>query len=354
MTEWLTGGRRPLLLGLGLLAFVTAIYPLIAIAAEEPVSIFALPPLLTAVLAGWRTTLIVGLASLLVSVVVGVLTPLTISAVAVRWIIIAAAVALAAGGAAIREAQENRLGELNEAISLRAAFERALAPAPVPPPGFVAVARYSAAGSGMHIGGDFLEAIAVADGRLAVLMGDVCGHGPREAAFGAALRAGWKSIALGGGRSDPAEWVAALNDAFFLDGRIDTYATLCTGFLDRSTCTARLVNVAHPPPIVLHRPVRALDLPVAPPLGLGLGESWTSHEVDWKGEPLLLYTDGLIENPALAGPPQRWGVDGLVAWLDAHPARGDLPGLVRELIGAATADRDVRDDIAVLVVAADG
>ncbi|HEY3483866.1 MAG TPA: PP2C family protein-serine/threonine phosphatase, partial [Ilumatobacteraceae bacterium] len=338
MTEWLTSGRRPLLIGLGMLAFVTTIYPLIARTAEQPLSIFALPPLVTAVLAGWRPTLMVGLASLAVAVVVGLFAPLTMGAIALRWIIIATAVVVAAGGGAIREAQANELGELNELMSLRAAFERALAPAPVPPPGFVAVARYSAAGAGMHIGGDFLEAIAVGDGRLAVLMGDVCGHGPREAAFGAALRAGWKSIALGGGTWDPAEWVAALNHAFFLDGRIDVYATLCTGFLDRSTCTARLVNVAHPPPIVLQSPVHTVDLPVAPPLGLGLGDSWTSQEIEWKGEPMLLYTDGLIENPARTGPPRRWGVDGLVAWLDTHPS-GDLRGVVRELIEDATADR---------------
>ena len=74
----------------------------------------------------------------------------------------------------------------------------------------------------MQLGGDFLEAIALADGRLAALIGDVCGHGPREAAFGAALRAGWKSIALGG-KHDPADWVDELNAAFFQDGRIDTF-----------------------------------------------------------------------------------------------------------------------------------
>ena len=59
----------------------------------------------------------------------------------------------------------------------------------------------------------------------------VAKHAPREAAFGAAHRAGWKSIALGGQRA-PAEWVEALDVAFFRDGRIDTYATLCTGYLD--------------------------------------------------------------------------------------------------------------------------
>ena len=191
-----------------------------------------------------------------------------------------------------------------------------------------------------------------ADGRLAVLIGDVCGHGPREAAFGAALRAGWKSIALGG-KTDPAEWVDALNDAFFRDGRIDTYATVCTGYLDLSGGVSRLVNVGHPPPILLEPPARVLDLPPAPPLGIGLFDQWTTSELMWGGQPLLFYTDGLIENPRLRGRPARWGVDGMVTWLNTHPQTATLDDLADTLLHVATDQHDVRDDIAMLIVAGD-
>jgi hypothetical protein len=66
---------------------------------------------------------------------------------------------------------------------------------------------------------------------------------------------------------------------------------------------------------------------------------------------VLFYTDGLIENPKAHGAAHRWGVDGLVAWLSIQPPEVTAPAL-DALIDAATAGREVRDDIAVLVVAA--
>jgi serine phosphatase RsbU (regulator of sigma subunit) len=237
-------------------------------------------------------------------------------------------------------------------MNLRAAFERALAPSPITPDGVVAVARYRAAEPRMQLGGDFLEAVSLTNGRLAVVIGDVCGHGPREAAFGAALRAGWKSIALGG-KQDPADWMDALNVSFFQDGRIDTYVTMCTGYFDPDAEAARFVIAGHPPPVSLGRSARPLDLPRARPLGLGLADAWAAADLAWRGEPLLFYTDGLIENPKLEGPPRRWGEAGLLAWLDAHLPIVTARGLVDAMLEAATAGRDLRDDIAILLVAAD-
>ena len=344
--------RRAAIAGAVVLAVLAPVYPVVADAAARPLAVFVLPCLLTAVLGGWRPTVLVGVASLITAVVLGVAGPLDTDALIARWSIIVLGVVMGAIGAAVREHQSHRLAELDETMALREAFERALAPSPVPPPGFVAVARYRPAESRMQLGGDFLEAIALADGRLAVLIGDVCGHGPREAAFGAALRAGWKSIALGG-KHDPADWVDELNAAFFQDGRIDTYATMCTGYLDLSAGVTRLVNVGHPPPVLLERPARALDLPPAPPLGLGMFDQWGATELAWGGQPVVFYTDGLIENPSQRGQPRRWGVDGLLAWLNTRPPTRTIDDLADALLAAATTQRHIRDDIAMLIIAAD-
>lgn len=340
--------QRALITGAALLIGLTFGYPLFADDAARPLAVFVLPSLLTAVLGGWRPTLLVGAAALVVAIVYGVSGPLGSEPLVVRWLVVAGGAVMGAVGAARRQRESARVAHLDEANSLRQAFERALAPAPVVPPGFVAVARYRAAAEHMLIGGDFLEAVPLADGRLAVLIGDICGHGPREAAFGAALRAGWKSIALGG-KSDPAEWVEALDASFFRDGRIDTYATMCTGYLDLEARVTRLVNLGHPPPVLLATSARPLELPAEPPLGLGLVETWTASDIEWAGEPVLFYTDGLIENPLAQGPAQRWGVEGLVAWLNEHPPTVTADGLT-ELVDGATAERDLRDDIAVLLV----
>jgi serine phosphatase RsbU (regulator of sigma subunit) len=294
---------------------------------------------------------LIGAASLLIAIIHGVAGPLDPAALVTRWVIIGLGAVIGAVGAAVREGQSRRLVQLDEAMTLRTAFERALAPSPVPPKGFVAVARYRPAEPGMQLGGDFLEAVGLRDGRLAVLIGDVCGHGPREAAFGAALRAGWKSIALGG-KHDPVEWVEALNASFFQDGRIDTYVTLCTGYVDLMAGATRLVNAGHPLPVVLGPPVRLLDVPPSPPLGLGLADEWTATELAWRREPLLFYTDGVVENPSAHGRPGRWGVDGLLRWLEQDPLPPALDAAADHLLTAATAGREVRDDVALLVVGA--
>lgn len=337
-------------MGAVFLAVLAVAYPVFAATAARPLAVFVLPPLLTAVLGGWRPTAVVGLASLVVAVVHGLAGPLTAEPLMYRWMIVAGGGAMGAIGARLRQGQSDRLAVLDEAMSLRQAFERALAPAPVAPPGFAAVSRYRAAEEHMLIGGDFLEAVALPDGRLAVLIGDICGHGPREAAFGAAVRAGWKSIALGG-KSDPAEWVEALDAAFFRDGRIDAYATMCTGYLDLEAHVTRLVNLGHPPPVVLEPSARALELPPQPPLGLGLADSWSAVDVPWGGDPVLFYTDGLIENPCVDGPARRWGVEGLVDWLNGHRIDVSADGLTTLLAGA-TVERELRDDIALLLVGA--
>jgi hypothetical protein len=343
---------RALLVGGAVLLLVTATYPEYAHIAARPLAVFVLPGLFTAVLGGWRPTATVGVLSFVVAVAVGLSGALTAQALVARWGIILVVLVLGTVAAALRERQEARVAELDRTLLLREAFELGLAPAPRPPAGFVAVARYRPAESRLLLGGDFLEAIALPDGRLAVLIGDVCGHGPREAAFGAALRAGWLGI-VRSSRQDPAGWVESLGASFFHDERIDTFVTLCTGYLDRATGTARFVNCGHPPPVRLSGRPEPLDLPPGPPLGLGFALPRTSTEVAWGGEPLLFYTDGLVENPALAGPPRRWEEDGLLDWLRRPSAvtSRDPDELADAVVAAATAGRDLRDDIAVLLVA---
>ena len=342
--------RRAAAAGAAVLVVLTLVYPPIADELGRPLAIFVLPGLLTAVLGGWRPTLLVGVASLAVATAIGIAGPLEAGALAARLLVVALGVVMGAAGAAVREAQRDRLDELGEAMALREAFQRALAPAPIPPAGVVAVVAYRPAERWLAVGGDFLEAVAMPDGRMAVLMGDVCGHGPREAAFGAALRAGWKGLALTMA-PDPQQWVAALDDAFFRDGRVDTFVTLCTGYLDLGRGQACLVSAGHPPPVALVRGcgARPLVLQAHKPLGVGPAIERMPTDVPWTGEPLLFYSDGLVENPMKEGSPRRWDLDGLVGWLDGRPT-DDPRALVDELVLAATAGRELRDDVAVLLV----
>jgi serine phosphatase RsbU (regulator of sigma subunit) len=342
--------RRAAVAGGIVLVVVAIVYPIVADATARPLSVFVLPSLLAAVLGGWRPTLLVGGAGLIVAIFIGLVGPLDTTALVARWAIVLVGTVMGALGAAVREAQSDRLASLHEAVALRAAFERALAPAPIAPPGFRAVSRYQPAESRMHLGGDFLEGIALADGRFAVVIGDVCGHGPREAAFGSALRAGWKAIALGNG-GDPVDWVQSLDDAFFRDGRIDTYVTMCTGWIDREMGRMRLVTLGHPPPVMLGSSPRELSVQPAPPLGLGHHGGWVATEHEWPGAPVLFYSDGLVENPGRGDGSDRWGIEGLLCWLATRPQHGDLTQVADDLVTVASRERQRRDDVALLLVA---
>jgi serine phosphatase RsbU (regulator of sigma subunit) len=342
--------RRAAIAGFVSLAVVAVVYPLIAEDTARPLAMYVLPPLITAALGGWRPTALVGTIGMALAVATSIAGPLDAPSMIARWAVVLAGTLMGAIGAAVREAQSQRLAVLDETVALRGAFERALAPAPISPPGFLAVSRYRPAESRMHLGGDFVEGVALPGGRLAVLIGDVCGHGPREAAFGAALRAGWKSIALAGS-DDPVDWVTSLERAFFRDGRIDQYATVCTGWFDRDHGTLRLITLGHPPPLLLDGTPTELVLKPSPPLGLGFAGPIVTTDHPWNGEPLLFYSDGLVENPRRGDRTDRWGVEGLVRWLEGRRDLHDLVRIADDLVVTATTDRDRDDDVAVLLVA---
>ena len=59
------------------------------------------------------------------------------------------------------------------------------------------------------MGGDFYDAIALVDGRLAVMVGDMAGHGAQAAAQAAGLRFGWRTLVSV--NPNPAAVLAALN-----------------------------------------------------------------------------------------------------------------------------------------------
>ena len=60
--------------------------------------------------------------------------------------------------------------------------------------------RYLPGGRRALLGGDFHAAVETADGRLHLLVGDVSGHGPDEAALGPGLRIAWRALTVSGAR----------------------------------------------------------------------------------------------------------------------------------------------------------
>lgn len=198
--------------------------------------------------------------------------------------------------------------------------------------------RYRAGARGMRIGGDFVGIAAQAGGRVAVVAGDVSGHGPDAAALGATLRGSWRALALAG-----VDWHTMLDTlaGVLVRERVDAdaFVTLCAAVVAADGRSAELVDIAHPQPllitpspggseVVAHDPDRVVVVEVAPypPLGAFAGVSWQATTVALPPGPwqLFLYTDGLIDARVGPGSRERLGVEGLTAVVAARLGGGFL------------------------------
>jgi serine phosphatase RsbU (regulator of sigma subunit) len=255
--------------------------------------------------------------------------------------------------AALRTRSQDRLSVASETAELHAAFQRGLAPTVAPPPEIAVTTRYIAGEERMHLGGDFFDAVCLPTGDLAFVVGDVAGHGPREAAIGAAVRAGWKSAAYSA-PGYPLDWIHLLARAFFEDRRFEEFITMCTGRIEVATGRTELISAGHVWPVVIRERAAVVPMRAGPPLGVDLPRQWRITELQLDvGDVLLVFTDGLIESRITGRHGQRWGEDGLLRWLnerlDRDPTwRPDLDVLLERFADGGS----FADDVAVMLIEA--
>ncbi|WSQ62656.1 SpoIIE family protein phosphatase [Streptomyces sp. NBC_01217] len=188
--------------------------------------------------------------------------------------------------------------------ALAVTLQRSLLPRALPEQSALDVAhRYLPAFSG--VSGDWFDVIPLPGSRVALVVGDVVGHGLHAAATMGRLRTAvhnFSTLDL-----PPDEILNHLDD---LVQRIDqeevettagagiTGATCLYAIYDPVSRRCAMARAGHPPPAVV-RPdgnVTFPDLPAGPPLGLG-GMPFETEELELaEGTQLVLYTDGLIED----------------------------------------------------------
>jgi DNA-binding NarL/FixJ family response regulator len=201
------------------------------------------------------------------------------------------------------------------------------------------------------LGGDFYDAVTGPDGTVHAIVGDVCGHGPDEAALGALLRVSWRALVLAG---VPEPRLLPELQRVLLSERHDGALFTTVATVTLSGCSARVRVAGHPPPVALAPAPHQLAPPVGLPLGIDERAEWAPLEVDLApGWGLLLYTDGLVEGRGPVPDEPLWP-EGLVALLEHErdtpwqqlPAR--LVERVQQLNGGP-----LSDDTAVLVLVAE-
>ncbi|MFF9349587.1 SpoIIE family protein phosphatase [Streptomyces sp. NPDC014734] len=173
-------------------------------------------------------------------------------------------------------------------------LQRHLLPDRPPQPAGLRIAyRYLPAEAARGIGGDWFDAIPVPQGRTALVVGDVMGHGINAAATMGQLRTATRALA---GLALPPDQVLHHLDRLTADLH-ETTATCVYAVLDPRHRTYRVALAGHPPPVLLPagRAPRLLDLPTGAPLGVG-GVPFRTTLLELRpGDRLMLYTDGLVE-----------------------------------------------------------
>ncbi|MDX6540884.1 MAG: hypothetical protein QOI71_2494 [Gaiellales bacterium] len=216
--------------------------------------------------------------------------------------------ALAAGTATVGLRFQVQRG-VAEAVDLHRELVASLVPAPRLRRVDISVAAlYRPGEQRLELGGDFYAATERADGALALLVGDVSGHGPEAAALAAMLRAGWEALVEAG--VSPQARLQSLNRLLIAHARYEEFfATVCSVVIDPELTHATITLAGHPPPILLEdgRPV-----PLSPRPGVPLGVSelavWTPTRMELPASfSLLLYTDGVVEGRASPGGGERFG-----------------------------------------------
>nr|WSZ97545.1 fused response regulator/phosphatase [Streptomyces sp. NBC_00857] len=217
-------------------------------------------------------------------------------------------------------------------------------------------ARYRPGRSRALLGGDFYDTVRTPDGTVHAMIGDVCGHGPDEAALGVELRIAWRALTLAGLCGD--QLLSTLQQVLEHERESEEiFATLCTVDIAPDGRRAGLCLAGHPSPLVTHRGRAAQLLPNeegGPALGLLPRARWPRRQVELGGAwNLMMYTDGLIEGRVGPGAKQRLGQEGMVEMINSQLARG-LAG--DDLLEAAVAQAqelnggELTDDVAVLLL----
>ena len=169
-----------------------------------------------------------------------------------------------------------------------------------------------------EVGGDYYDYFVDTD-RVALVCGDVAGHGMASGLVLAGLRSGF--TLLRDSLSDPAVVLKRLHDLVAETSRRRMLVTVAVVLLDRRTMQATIASAGHPPVIVAHADgsIETLEL-YAPPLGVRLPVDIPQRRMPiLPGDVFVLHSDGIYE--ARNADDEEYGLDRLAAVVREHSAR---------------------------------
>ncbi len=201
--------------------------------------------------------------------------------------------------------------------------------------------------------GDYYDVVPMSEGRLALVVGDVSGHGLGPALLMASTRALLRASLQR--NAPPSDVLAWMNDYLYRDTPDGTFVSLFLGVLDPRDASVRFASAGHNPPLLLRRDGQIEELERTGPV-LGVVEGVPFDMADAvtlaPGDVLLGYTDGAFEAQRADG--SMYGEERFRDSLRRHVAAG---GNARTIVDNLFADLEaflgdtpMQDDVTLLLV----
>jgi sigma-B regulation protein RsbU (phosphoserine phosphatase) len=199
-----------------------------------------------------------------------------------------------------------------------------------------------------EVGGDYYDYFVDRD-RIALVCGDVAGHGMASGLVLSAIRSGF--TLLRDSLDDPAAVLKRLHDLVAETSRRRMLVTVSVVLLDRQSHRATIASAGHPP-VLLRRAngaIETIEL-YAPPLGVRLPVDIPQRQIDVApGDTFILHSDGIYETRNASE--EVYGIDRLIHIVREHGG-DDAESLRNAIVADVTQFRgktEQEDDVTVVV-----
>jgi serine phosphatase RsbU (regulator of sigma subunit) len=217
--------------------------------------------------------------------------------------------------------------------------------------------------SAREVTGDFYDAFELTDGKIGLVIADVCDKGLGAALFMTLFRSLIRAVsnidfftnAEYAGTIDPAKRIEnaiSLTNNYIAEthGETNMFCTIFFGILDPCSGVLRYINGGHLPPLVINQQgVKEKLTLTGPAVGLATGSNYTVGEISFEpGEILFAYTDGVTDSGNLEG--EYFDIEELIPLLAGKQSLSALLDQVQNRLKQYSAGTTQIDDITLLAV----
>lgn len=215
-------------------------------------------------------------------------------------------------------------------------------------PGRTDIDLFASMSPAKEVGGDLYDYFIKED-KLYFCIADVSGKGVPASLFMAVVRNLFRVVASEG--EVPEEIARRINDTVSEDNEQLMFITMFIGMADLGTGKLSFCNCGHNPPVLLGGKPRFMECEPNVPLGIAPGFVFKGQSIkDFRGTPILLYTDGL--NEAENSAHEELGNDRLIQSLSENPYK-DAQATIDTLLNTVAAhvgDAEQSDDLTLLCI----